>query len=1248
MDYQQTRVSTPGDHVPSASLRSTRSLALAAVVAIVLATLALGFAAAPPADAAQPAPGHTGLVPSTPRTNTPRISTGEIWDIEVVGQRVFIAGTFTSLQNTTGANTAVVNQRYLASYNYQTGLIDTSFRPTFGGGGVTAVEASPDGTKLYVAGSFNTINGVTKRKIASISPATGAPVAGFTANASAQATALAATNTTLYVGGNFQTVNGTARVGLVAVNGATGAVVGGFVNNISGGIGVNGMLTVQQLKLSHDDSRLLVVHTGRKIADQDRYGVGLISTQTNQLLPWRTRLWDDNLQFVGGIQRIYAGDIAPNDQYFVVTSGSGGDRPPINDTAVAFPMAGNDNVQPLWVSRHFDSVYSVAITERAVYVGGHFSFEESPTAPDPWPGLDNVGYGTGQGLAGYGLGDAVVRRDHIGALNPADGKALEWNPGSNSFEGNKAMEATARGLFVGGDGMYQGGKNTGRVAFYDFNSNPAPSAIDTTITTPIEGRVVASGVQFVIQGQATAGTSQVRRVQVEIQDRNSKQYLQDDGVSWGGSNNIYASLASTNAASTAWSLPVTVTGNRELQLMAKTFTTAGTSDATKAIKKIESFGVEDQTPTTSINGPGGGVLSSTTFIATGTAGDDKGVNALTYWFRDEANQYLQDDGSVSSNFNTFRGTPDVVGATSATWQYEVTLPHEGTWRMSATAIDNAGQSDLRGSTRDWLITSTGVAPSVAINAPAPMTPPTAAPTYTVTPGGRLTFSGTANDTDDLTNVEISLRNNTTREQLASDGTWGTDVIGGWYRISPANINNPSYNWSYQTPFNLTAGQYSFSVRATDEIGLTTSSTNQGRLTINAQVAGDAFPDGRLNFTGTDASIEVLHLDLAGTATDDKGVQSVRVSLEDQDTGRFVQPNGTMAAAFATLNATLATPGGTSTTWTLGVDLPTKGEFAVTAFAIDTAGQQDTSTSGATARYLVYPGDADPTISDTLFSPTEGTAFTDARIFVSGRAEDDTAMGSVQVAIVNSLGQYMSSSGTFSSTSESWRTAFLNSPGTPGSNFSYTTPVIPSGAYTVRARAVDAYGQVQATPREAHVTVTAPAGNVAPTASFTVSCTQNVCGFDGRGSTDENAPTLTYSWNFGNGRTGSGPVPSFTYTSPGTWTVTLTVRDEYGLTGTTTRTVTITEPAGNVAPKPVINPPACAGLVCNLSGVGSADPNTGDTFTYLWNFGDATPTSTASASSHTFPAAGTWTVTLTVTDGWGKSASTSRQVTVTAT
>ena len=47
--------------------------------------------------------------------------------------------------------------------------------------------------------------------------------------------------------------------------------------------------------------------------------------------------------------------------------------------------------------------------------------------------------------------------------------------------------------------------------------------------------------------------------------------------------------------------------------------------------------------------------------------------------------------------------------------------------------------------------------------------------------------------------------------------------------------------------------------------------NQGRLTINAQIAGDAPPNGLITVTGTVTGGQVLHLDLAGTATDDQGV-----------------------------------------------------------------------------------------------------------------------------------------------------------------------------------------------------------------------------------------------------------------------------------------------------------------------------------------------------------------------------------------
>ncbi|QNE21464.1 PKD domain-containing protein [Kribbella qitaiheensis] len=525
-----------------------------------------------------------------------------------------------------------------------------------------------------------------------------------------------------------------------------------------------------------------------------------------------------------------------------------------------------------------------------------------------------------------------------------------------------------------------------------------------------------------------------------------------------------------------------------------------------------------------------------------------------------------------------------------------------------------------------------------------MVPPTAAQPLTVAPGSPMTFAGSANDDQSLDTVEIQLRNTTTRENLASDGTWSTDVTAGWYRVSPVHVSAPSYNWSYTTPFNLKPGTYTFSVRGTDELGLITASTNQGKLTINAQIPGDTPPDTTITPTGTITGVQVLHLDLTGSATDGQGVAEVRVSLRDQDTSRYLQPNGTMAAAFATLPASLASPNATSTTWTLPIDLPTAGDWAVTAYAFDTAGQQDISSTGATSRYPVYPGDNPPVLNESLLTPTEGTAFTDGKIFISGRAEDDQAMQRVEIAVVDSLGRYMSSTGTFTSTTASWRTSFLTSPGTPGSNFSYTTPVIPAGSYTVQVRGVDQHDQITPIPSVRHVTVSIPPGNNPPVAAFTIACNQNVCTFDGRSSTDENPTALTYSWNFGNG-TGSGAVATRTYTSATTYTVVLTATDEWGAVGTATQTLTITEPTNNVAPTPVINPPSCAGLSCNISGVGSTDSNVGDTFTYLWNFGDGTATSTASAMSHTFPAAGTYTVTLTTTDGWGKAASITRQVTV---
>jgi DNA/RNA endonuclease G (NUC1) len=153
------------------------------------------------------------------------------------------------------------------------------------------------------------------------------------------------------------------------------------------------------------------------------------------------------------------------------------------------------------------------------------------------------------------------------------------------------------------------------------------------------------------------------------------------------------------------------------------------------------------------------------------------------------------------------------------------------------------------------------------------------------------------------------------------------------------------------------------------------------------------------------------------------------------------------------------------------------------------------------------------------------------------------------------------------------------------------------------------------------------------------------------SFDPNGSVVNYQWLFGDGSSASGPAVSHTYAQDGTYTVTLVVTDNDGLTDTITTSTTV----GNVAP--VIAPVAgVTGLLPGetYSAAGSfVDPGA-DTWSATVDYGDgsgAGPLALAGqtfALSHTYNTAGTFTVTISINDGTTASTTTTTVAVMTPT
>lgn len=120
----------------------------------------------------------------------------------------------------------------------------------------------------------------------------------------------------------------------------------------------------------------------------------------------------------------------------------------------------------------------------------------------------------------------------------------------------------------------------------------------------------------------------------------------------------------------------------------------------------------------------------------------------------------------------------------------------------------------------------------------------------------------------------------------------------------------------------------------------------------------------------------------------------------------------------------------------------------------------------------------------------------------------------------------------------------------------------AGTYTVKLTVTDNGGATGTASQQ----VTVAPVNQEPTASFTVNCQQLTCSFNGTNSSDpdQGDSIASYSWNFGdNSAPGSGVTTSHPYAA-GQYTVTLTVTDQHGASGTTTRTFQVSNQVAQIS------------------------------------------------------------------------------------
>src|SRR3954447_21190045 len=281
---------------------------------------------------------------------------GVAWAQVVVGNTVYVGGSFANARPAgAAAGTNNTPRTNMLAYDITTGALITSFAPSFNAQ-VRSLALSPDGTRLYAAGDFTTVNGAVHNRVAAFNAATGALITTFTGGTDAGVKAVTATNSAVYVGGLFTHASGVSRTRLAAFSATNGAVTGWAPS---------ADYTVNAMVMSPDKSRVIVGGAFANVSGNAAYGLAAIDANSGSFIPSNI---DSVVQDAGtqaAILSLSADGSAVYGTGYVF--GAGGN---FEGTFSLDPMTGNLN----WMEDCHGDTYGAFSTNGVVYTISHAHF----------------------------------------------------------------------------------------------------------------------------------------------------------------------------------------------------------------------------------------------------------------------------------------------------------------------------------------------------------------------------------------------------------------------------------------------------------------------------------------------------------------------------------------------------------------------------------------------------------------------------------------------------------------------------------------------------------------------------------------------------------------------------------------------------------------------------------------------------------------------------------------------------------